>query len=153
MRRDWGCDDLGRNGGDVPVSEPDGIAVPSSRELLDDWLAVLTLMGEHGQSAAGAAEAFTRSIGRHSFDIELETRVSRRDQEQLAAFTGAIAEMFSRQATVHWIVEERLMTVLGNATGESRAEIIQQLALDFSDPDGGFIDGGPGGPGGPECPG
>ncbi|MDT7601273.1 MAG: hypothetical protein QOK26_3350, partial [Pseudonocardiales bacterium] len=59
----------------------------------------------------------------------------------------------SRQATVHWIVEERLMTVLGNATGESRAEIIQQLALDFSDPDGGFIDGGPGGPGGPECPG
>jgi hypothetical protein len=48
---------------------------------------------------------------------------------------------------VHWIVEERLMTVLGNVTGESRAEIIQQLALDFSDSDGGFIDGGP------ECPG
>jgi hypothetical protein len=123
------------------VSEPDGIAVPSSRELLDDWLAVLTLMGERGATASGAAEAFTRSIGRRSFDISLETRVTRRDQQQLAAFTAAIGEMFNRQATVHWLVEERLIAVLGNATGESRAEINQQLALWFSESAGGGDNG------------
>ncbi|HWN34051.1 MAG TPA: hypothetical protein VNP03_14980 [Pseudonocardia sp.] len=120
------------------MSEADGIAVPSSRELLDDWLAVLTLMGERGQTAGGAAEVFTRSIGRRSFDISLETRVTRRDQQQLAAFTAAIGEMFNRQATVHWLVEERLIAALGMATGESRAEIIQQLALGFSESAGGL---------------
>jgi len=119
------------------VSEPDGIAVPSSRELLDDWLAVLTLMGERDASAGSAAEVFTRSIGRHSFDISLETRVTRRDREQLAAFTAAIGEVYNRQATVHWLVEERLIALLGKATGESRAGIIQQLALWFSDGDPG----------------
>jgi hypothetical protein len=33
-------------------------------------------------------------------------------------------------------VEERLISLLGNVTGESRAEVIQGLALDFSDVDG-----------------
>jgi tellurite resistance protein len=112
--------------------------VPSARELLDDWLAVLTLMGERGQTADAAAEVFTRSIGRRGFTISLETRVTRRDQEQLAAFTAAIGETFNRQATVHWLVEERLIEALGRATGESRAEIIQQLALGFSESDGGL---------------
>jgi hypothetical protein len=119
------------------VSEPDELAIPSSRELLDDWLAVLTLMGERDASAGSAAEVFTRSIGRHSFDISLETRVTRRDREQLAAFTAAIGEVYNRQATVHWLVEERLIGLLAKATGESRAEIIQQLALWFSDGDPG----------------
>jgi len=32
------------------VSESDGIVVPSSRELLDDWLAVLTLIGDPEQT-------------------------------------------------------------------------------------------------------
>jgi len=118
------------------VSELDGIAVPSSRELLDDWLAVLTLLGERDRTPDVAAEVVTRSIGRHTFDIELETRVSRRDLALLAAFSGAIGEMFNRQAKVHWIIEERLIAVLGNATGQTRAQIIQGLALDFSDVDG-----------------
>jgi hypothetical protein len=122
--------------GKSPVSESDGIVVPSPRELLDDWLAVLTLIGDPEQTPNGQRELLGRAIGRHSFDIELETRVSRRDQEQLAAVTAAIGEMFSRQATVHWIVEERLISLLGNVTGESRAEVIQGLALDFSDVDG-----------------
>ncbi|HEX4247082.1 MAG TPA: hypothetical protein VH008_04390 [Pseudonocardia sp.] len=124
------------------MSEADGIAVPSTRELLDDWLAVLTLMGERDASAIGAAEVFTRSIGRRSFDISLETRVTRRDQQQLAAFTAAIGEMFNRQATAHWLVEERLIAALGNATGESRAEIIQQLALRLTESAGGTGSGG-----------
>jgi len=132
-------DNAGHRAHDVgksSVSESDGIVVPSSRELLDDWLAVLTLIGDPEQAPNGPRELLGRAIGRHSFDIELETRVSRRDQEQLAAFTAAIGEMFSRQATVHWIVEERLITLLGNVTGESRSEVIQGLALDFSDVDG-----------------
>src|SRR5882757_161153 len=123
--------------GKAQVSESDGIVVPSSRELLDDWLAVLTLIGDPEQTPNGQRDLLGRAIGRHSFDIELETRVSRRDQQQLAAFTAAIGEMFNRQATVHWLVEERLIAVLGKATGESRAEIIQQLALWFSESAGG----------------
>jgi hypothetical protein len=116
------------------VRQADGIEVPSTRELLDEWFAVLTLLGEREENPDALAGIVTRSIGRRVFDIELETPLSRADRARIDAFTGAIAELFNRQATMHWLVDERLIGLLGNARHESRAKIIQQLALDFAAP-------------------
>jgi hypothetical protein len=108
------------------------LEVPSSRELLDDWLAVLTLIGTQSELSDEEAELMARAIGRHSLDIELESTVSPRDNELLAEFTSAIGELFNRQAKVHWLVEERLIDLLGQATGESRSDIVQRLALELA---------------------
>jgi hypothetical protein len=108
------------------------LQVPSTRELLDDWLAVLTVIGTEGQLSERDAELMTEAVGRHSLDVELESAVSQRDNQLLGEFTSAIGELFNRQAKVHWLVEERLIALLSEATGRTRAEIVQGLALDLS---------------------
>ena len=108
------------------------LEIPSSRELLDDWLAVLTIIGTQNELSEEESELMGKAVGGHSLDIELESAVSPRDNQLLADFTGAIGELFNRQTKVHWLVEERLIDLLGQATGQSRTEIVQRLALDLS---------------------
>lgn len=106
--------------------------VPSPRELLDDWLAVLTIIGTESELSDEEAEVMAGAVGGHSLDIDLESTVSHRDNQLLADFTAAIGELFNRQAKVHWLVEERLIDQLSQVTGQSRADIVQWLALDLS---------------------
>lgn len=80
------------------MGEADGIAVRSARELLDDWLAVLTLLGERDESPHAMAELVGHSIGRHSFDTELQAPLSAADRARLAGFTRAIGRCSTGRA-------------------------------------------------------
>lgn len=103
------------------------ITLPTERELLDEWLAVLTVMGE--QLAGRTDPAALRAIGRRNFSIQLETPVSARDRQALGEFAAAVGELYNRQARAHWTASERLLDMVGQATGEPREVVLRRLAV------------------------
>ncbi|GAA5156984.1 hypothetical protein GCM10023321_34290 [Pseudonocardia eucalypti] len=107
------------------------ITLPTERELLDEWLAVLTVMGE--QLAGRADRPVVNAIGRRNFSVQLETAVSARDRQALGEFTAAVGELYNRQSRAHWTVSEQLLGMVRNATGETREAVLRRLAVELSE--------------------
>ena len=107
--------------------------IPSSRELVDKWLAALTIMGEYQKTPKERLELIREVNQPGAIKVNLETPLSQRDQQVLADAIDEFSTLRSRQTGAHLLIEEILMKWLGEATGHSRSHIVQQLALKINE--------------------
>ncbi|MEU4807419.1 hypothetical protein [Actinosynnema sp. NPDC023587] len=128
-----------RPGNGTPV-EIDQAAVDSelarlpqqtSREVAQDWLRGLTLLGEGGRTLQETLDLITEVNQVRAHVLALEGPLSARDSAVLLAGLEWTARARSRQAGVNLLVEGLLIEWLCQATGRTRTHVVQQLALEI----------------------
>ena len=102
---------------------------PSPRELAEDWLRTLTITGEPGITADRAMEQIAQVNQPRSLGVRLRTPLAPDDAQVLEETVAWYAEVRSRQAGLHLLVEGLLIGWLADATGQDRGAIVQRLAL------------------------
>jgi hypothetical protein len=127
----WSRRRRGTHDQDAAAAVPPVLRHPSPRELVNDWLVALTLMGEDGKTPQQLMDqiAEVTQVGRDQPVVVITTPLPRRDVEAIEAAQQWYASARSRQAGVHVLVENLLIGWLTEATGHSRSEILQRLAL------------------------
>lgn len=98
------------------------------RELMNDWLRSLTIVGE-GTSIEDtlALIATVNQVGTHT--VPIRTPLPPDDAHALESVLAWNNEIRSRQAGVNLLVEQFLIRWLAEATGQTWNQIVQRLAL------------------------
>lgn len=107
--------------------------IPSSRELLDKWLTALTILGEYDKTPQERLDLIREINQPGTIQVGLETPLSSQDKQNLADAIDSFSTLRGRQTGIHLVIQEVLIKWLGEATGQTRSEIIQQLALKMTD--------------------
>jgi len=114
--------DRERGGQELPAIEP--------RKLIDDWIRVLTLVGE-GRSPAETTALIEKVNQPGTHVVEIRTPLPAADTQAIEQSQAWLEEIRSRQAGVHVLVEQFLITWLTEATGQSWSEVVQRLAREI----------------------
>lgn len=97
------------------------------REMLNDWIRTLTVIGEgHSPDSALALIAKVNQPGQHL--VQIRTPLPQDDVQALNDSMAWLNENRSRQAGVSILVEQLLIQWLADATGQTWSEIVQRLA-------------------------
>jgi hypothetical protein len=118
-----------RAGDDVRPAELGPVPRPSARTLAEDWLRTLTVSGEPGITPQQAIELINQVNQPGSPQVRLRTPLSAEDARVLDVVQAWNADVRSRQAGVHLLIEGTLIDWLAEATGQERAAVVERLAL------------------------
>lgn len=128
----WWWRKRSRAGDDVRADgagEPRPVPRPSARELAEDWLRTLTVSGEPSITPQQAIELINQVNQPSGPQVRLRTPLSAEDARVLDEAQAWNADVRSRQAGVHLLIEGTLIDWLAEATGQDRAAVVQRLAL------------------------
>lgn len=99
------------------------------RDLMDQWLRALTILGETDKSPQARLDLIRDVNKPGRTDVTITTPLQPEEQRALTEAFAALNDLRSRQTGMHLMVEETLTGWLAEATGQTRAEIVQKLAL------------------------
>lgn len=111
-----------------PLGQRPPLPVIDPRELMNEWLRSLTIIGE-GKSIdeTFALIASVNDTATHS--VPIRTPLPPDDARAMESVLSWNSELRSRQTGVNLLVEQLLIRWLADATGQSWNQIVQRLAL------------------------
>lgn len=127
----------------TPAGQPDGVpaGAPGWRQLFDDWIRALTILSEPSREPGDVPKhleqlkeqiAMVAAVNQPGkISITLRGPVTEHDQQVLAEGLAAMNTIRSRQAWINQVIESQLIAWLAEATGHTRADIIQRLAIEL----------------------
>jgi len=103
----------------------------SPRELAEEWLRTLTITSEPGITLEQAYDLIAQVNPPERLRVRMRTPLHADDAQALDELVAWYADVRSRQAGLHLVVEGMLILWLAEATGQSRTAIVQRLALEI----------------------
>jgi hypothetical protein len=99
--------------------------------LAEDWMRALTIVvhSEPGTTPEQLIQSIAQANQPASVRVEISTPLPQHDIEVLEEARAWNAEVRSSQAKVNTLVDVLLIGWLAEASGQSRSEVVQRLAL------------------------
>ncbi|WP_026212573.1 hypothetical protein [Longispora albida] len=103
--------------------------MPSSRELVQEWIAALTILGDSSLTPRERTDLVAQVIPPPTLEVRISTPLPSEDMTAIQDAFSQAGWLHSRKTGVHLLVENQLIAWLSGETGETREQILQRLAL------------------------